>query len=107
MPTLRTITAEQIPAACFEPVDPTAREQALAIINDVKASGEDGLLKHAWKLGDLPEGDRKYSVSKEELKAAFDSAAPELQACVLWCMHTHVHVHSASWACVLGVSSVA
>lgn len=79
-PTLRTITAEEIPAACFEPVDPTAREQALVIVKDVKADGVEGLLKHACKLGDLPEGERKYSVSKEELKAAYDASDPELQA---------------------------
>ena len=34
-PTLRTITADEIPAAFFEPVDPKAREQALAIVNDL------------------------------------------------------------------------
>ena len=79
-PTLRTITADEIPAACFEPVDPTAREQALVIVKDVKADGVEGLLKHACKLGDLPEGERKYSVSKEELKAAYDASDPELQA---------------------------
>lgn len=79
-PTLRTITADEIPAAFFEPVDAKAREQALVIVNDVKADGVEGLLKYAHKLGDLPEGDRKYSVSKEELKAAYDAADPELQA---------------------------
>ena len=77
-PTLRTITADEIPAAFFEPVDPKAREQALAIVNDVKANGVEGLLKYACKLGDLPEGERKYSVSKEELKAAYDASDPEL-----------------------------
>ena len=80
-PTLRTITADEIPAAFFEPVDPKAREQALVIVNDVKANGVEGLLKYACKLGDLPEGERKYSVSKEELKAAYDASDPELQAC--------------------------
>lgn len=79
-PTLRTITADEIPAAFFEPVDPTAREQALVIVKEVKANGVEGLLKYAVKLGDLPEGERKYSVSKEELKAAYDASAPELQA---------------------------
>ena len=79
-PTLRTITADEIPAAFFEPVDPTAREQALVIVKEVKANGVEGLLKYAVKLGDLPEGERKYSVSKEELKAAYDASDPELQA---------------------------
>ena len=86
-PTLRTITADEIPAAFFEPVDPKAREQALVIVNDVKANGVEGLLKYACKLGDLPEGDRKYSVSKEELKAAYDASDPELQACGACIVH--------------------
>ena len=86
-PTLRTITADEIPAAFFEPVDPKAREQALAIVNDVKANGVEGLLKYACKLGDLPEGERKYSVSKEELKAAYDASDPELQACGACIVH--------------------
>ena len=86
-PTLRTITADEIPAAFFEPVDPKAREQALVIVNDVKANGVEGLLKYAYKLGDLPEGDRKYSVSKEELKAAYDASDPELQACGACIVH--------------------
>lgn len=79
MPTLRTITADELPASCFEPVDPKAREQALPIIEDVKATGEDGVLKHAWRLGDLPEGNRKYMMTREELKTAFEAVDPELQ----------------------------
>ena len=113
-PTLRTITADEIPAAFFEPVDPMAREQALVIVKEVKANGVEGLLKYAVKLGDLPEGERKYSVSKEELKAAYDASDPELQACGACMVHAcvraggvcclsawpqhlmHVHRHSFS-----------
>ena len=51
------------------------------------ANGVEGLLKYACKLGDLPEGDRKYSVSKEELKAAYDASDPELQACGACIVH--------------------
>ena len=79
LPTLRIIKADQLPASCFEPVDPQAREQALAMIEDVKANKEDGLLKHAWRLGDLPSGDRKYTVTRDELRAAFEAAEPSLQ----------------------------
>ena len=95
-PTLRTITADEIPAAFFEPVDPTAREQALVIVKEVKANGVEGLLKYAVKLGDLPEGERKYSVSKEELKAAYDASAPELQACGACMVHACVHTRGVS-----------
>ena len=90
-PTLRTITADEIPAAFFEPVDPKAREQALVIVQEVQANGVEGLLKYACKHGDLPEGERKYSVSKEELKAAYDGLETELQA---WCMHGACMVHA-------------
>uniref|UniRef100_A0A7S0J8G3 Histidinol dehydrogenase n=1 Tax=Calcidiscus leptoporus TaxID=127549 RepID=A0A7S0J8G3_9EUKA len=79
MPTLRTISADQLPASCFEPVDPQARAQAGAMIDDVKEKKEDGLLEHAWRLGDLPSGDRKYAVTRAELRAAFDAAEPSLQ----------------------------
>ena len=111
-PTLRTITADEIPAAFFEPVDPKAREQALVIVNDVKANGVEGLLKYACKLGDLPEGDRKYSVSKEELKAAYDASDPELQACGACIVHACAHdaerlAPAPGTACVHRISSSA
>ena len=79
MPTLRTISADELPASFFEPVDPKAREQALAIIEDVKATGEEGVLKHAWRLNDLPEGNRKFMMTRDELKTAYDAVDPELQ----------------------------
>tara|TARA_B110001452_G_scaffold263329_1_gene264619 strand:- start:90 stop:1427 length:1338 start_codon:yes stop_codon:yes gene_type:complete len=79
MPTLRTLGPDELPASCFEPVDPKAREQALAIIEDVKADKEAGLLKHAWRLKDLPEGNRKYIMSKDELRQAFEAADPSIQ----------------------------
>jgi len=64
-------------------VEARAREQALEIITDVKADGEAGLLKHAWRLGDLAEGESKYIMSKEELKATYDSLDKDLQDLLL------------------------
>ena len=79
VPCLATITADELPASCFEPVDPTARTRALAICEDIKANGEEGLLKFAWKFGDLPQGDRKYMMSKEELREIFEKSDASLQ----------------------------
>ena len=50
MPTLRTISADELPASFFEPVDPKAREQALAIIEDVKATGEESSKEQSLML---------------------------------------------------------
>lgn len=82
MPVLRTMTLEQVAQRVFEPVEPEARAQALAIIEDVKASGEEALLKYARRFGEIPEGSTKYVYSKEELQAAFQSL-PEQQRGVL------------------------
>mmetsp|Transcript_51408 Transcript_51408/g.144862 ORF Transcript_51408/g.144862 Transcript_51408/m.144862 type:complete len:441 (-) Transcript_51408:81-1403(-) len=82
IPELRTIGPDDVVLENFEPVDAAAREQALAIINDVKAQGEEGLLKHARRFGEVPEGSAKYVLSREELRASFE-ALPEGQRGVL------------------------
>lgn len=82
VPVLRIIKPDEYEASCFEPVDAKAREQALAIINSIEKEGEEALLKHAWKLGDLPEGTKKFIMSRDELEKAF-KGLPEEQRGVL------------------------
>eukprot|EP00928_Gymnodinium_smaydae_P054107 TRINITY_DN37939_c0_g1_i1.p1 TRINITY_DN37939_c0_g1~~TRINITY_DN37939_c0_g1_i1.p1 ORF type:complete len:437 (-),score=91.03 TRINITY_DN37939_c0_g1_i1:45-1355(-) len=82
MPALRTIRPDEVEDQSFEPVDAKAREQALAIITEVRTDGVDGLLRCAWRFRELPEGSRKYMLDRDELQAAFNSL-PEDQRGVL------------------------
>ena len=59
-----------------DPVDPSALEQAKAILNELR--GKDGkvvgsnLIEVASRLGDIPAGSNSYKFSMESCKAAFD-----------------------------------
>ncbi len=76
MAKLRRLKATELPADCFEPVDPKALEQAKTIVNDISAGGEPVFIKYATKFGDIKEGE-SYIATKEELKAAFDGLSEE------------------------------
>ena len=76
MSKLRRLNADELPADCFEPVDPKALEQAKSIVNDIKAGGEPAFVKWATKFGDIQEGE-SFIATKDELKAAFDSLSEE------------------------------
>ena len=77
-PTLRVVGPEFLTAACPEAVQAEAREQAAAILAEVKASGEKGLVATAIRLGDLKEGEA-YTRSREECEAAFRSLPEDEQ----------------------------
>eukprot|EP01063_Lacrimia_lanifica_P008370 TRINITY_DN15423_c0_g1_i1.p1 TRINITY_DN15423_c0_g1~~TRINITY_DN15423_c0_g1_i1.p1 ORF type:complete len:420 (+),score=147.45 TRINITY_DN15423_c0_g1_i1:52-1311(+) len=76
---LRFITKDEIPRDCAEPVDPKALEQARAIVDDIRNGGKAKVSEWAVKLGDIPEG-ADINVTKEELKAAYDSLDDEVRA---------------------------
>jgi hypothetical protein len=76
MSKLRRLTVNELPADCFEPVDAKALEQAKAIVEDIKASGEPAFIKWATKLGDVKDGE-SYVATKDELKAAYDGLSEE------------------------------
>ncbi len=78
---LKKISIDEIPADCSEPVDPKALEQARGIVDSIKARGEEALLEWAVKFGEVKDGE-SYVLSKEELKAAYDTL-PEDQRGVL------------------------
>ena len=73
---LKQITVEEIPADCSEPVDPKALEQARAIVDSIKERGEKALLEWAVKFGEVTDGE-SYTLTKEELKAAYDTLPEE------------------------------
>lgn len=82
MPQLRTITPQEVEDQDFEPVEPQAREQALAILNDIKANGQEALLKYGRRFGEVAGDSSTLVLGREELKKAFD-ALPEEQQGVL------------------------
>ncbi len=82
MQQLKIVSPSEVTAMRFDPVDPTARDQASAILKDVRENGIDGLLTQAAKLGDIPSKDAKYTYSQEELADAFKSLDSEQQVCM-------------------------
>jgi phosphoribosyl-ATP pyrophosphohydrolase/phosphoribosyl-AMP cyclohydrolase/histidinol dehydrogenase len=79
MPRLRILHPAKIESEDFAPVEDTARRQAMMMIEDVKKHGESGLLKHAWRFGELEDGSTKYLLDRDELRAAFNSLPTEQQ----------------------------
>jgi phosphoribosyl-ATP pyrophosphohydrolase/phosphoribosyl-AMP cyclohydrolase/histidinol dehydrogenase len=86
---LNRITPDKVALEIKDPVDPTALEQAKAILDELVRSDATGkvngskLLEVSKKLGDIPQDSDKYLVSTEECKAAFDALpASDRQALV-------------------------
>jgi len=71
MPCLRLIKPSEVEDLDMEPVEAKAREQALAIINDVRAEGEAGLLKYARRFKEIPESSSEILLSRDQLEKAF------------------------------------
>jgi histidinol dehydrogenase len=79
MPQLRVIKPDEVTSEDFEPVEPAAREQAAAILADIKANGETALLKYARRFKEVAEDSKSYILGREELKKAFDNLPAEQQ----------------------------
>uniref|UniRef100_A0A6T8G2Z7 Histidinol dehydrogenase n=1 Tax=Hemiselmis andersenii TaxID=464988 RepID=A0A6T8G2Z7_HEMAN len=75
---LRTLSIEEIPSDCSEPVDPKALEQARAIVDSIRKGGEEALKATATKFKDIKEGEA-YTCTPAELKAAFDGLPKDQQ----------------------------
>lgn len=73
LPSLKIVTAADVRAMHFDPVDPTARLQAEAILTDVRERGYPGLLENAKRLGDIESIESKVIYEKPDLEAAFKS----------------------------------
>jgi phosphoribosyl-ATP pyrophosphohydrolase/phosphoribosyl-AMP cyclohydrolase/histidinol dehydrogenase len=79
IPELRVLQQGEISQEDFEPVDAKVREQTLSIVEDVQRNKEDALLKYAWRFKELPEGERKFRLTRDELKEAFEALPREQQ----------------------------
>jgi phosphoribosyl-ATP pyrophosphohydrolase/phosphoribosyl-AMP cyclohydrolase/histidinol dehydrogenase len=70
-PTLKIVSPSDVKAMHFDPVDPTARDQAAAILKEVKENGIEGLKSVAVRLRDIESIDAKLFYDKEDLAIAF------------------------------------
>jgi len=90
---LNRITPDKVTLEIKDPVDPTALEQAKAILSELRGSNGmvDGnkLLEVSKRLGDIPSDATSFTVSKEECKAAFDGL-PEQDRKALVNIHARV-----------------
>jgi len=82
---LRLINSKEAAAHAqsTNPVDPQAKEQAKAIIDDLRERGEAAFLYHAVRLGDLKSESDKYIYNREDLKSAFLSLPKDQQGVLL------------------------
>jgi phosphoribosyl-ATP pyrophosphohydrolase/phosphoribosyl-AMP cyclohydrolase/histidinol dehydrogenase len=64
-PKLRRVRAEEFHAPRRDPVDDATLEQARAIVDDVRRRGEDAVVEHSVRLGDLTPGDNLVRTAKE------------------------------------------
>ena len=75
---LTCITPEEVVMECKDPVDPTALEQAKAILSELTASGSGTvdttkLVEVAQRLGDIPKDQDSYLVTKEACQSAYEN----------------------------------
>ena len=72
---LTDVAPKDVSLEIKDPVDPTALEQARAILQELRQSGQvetAKLVEVAQRLGDIPKDSSKLVATKEECKAAFD-----------------------------------
>jgi histidinol dehydrogenase len=78
---LNRVTPDKVSLEIKDPVDPTALQQAKAIMdelmNDKGFVEPEKLLTVAKRLKDVPEDATTFIVSKEECKAAFDNLSDQ------------------------------
>ena len=69
---LRIVSSKDVTAMHFDPVDPLAREQAQALLQEVFRNKVDGLVACAVRLKDIESTDSKLFYSRADLKKAYD-----------------------------------
>lgn len=72
-PSLKILSASDVKELKFDPVDPVARDQAAAIIEEVKQRGLEGLIDVAVRLKDIESVSSKIIYDRNDLKQAFES----------------------------------
>jgi histidinol dehydrogenase len=76
---LKQLSPADVKSLKFDPVDATAREQAAAIIQEVKSKGNQGLIEVAVRLRDIESSDAKLYYDREDLKKIYESADDALR----------------------------
>ncbi len=74
-PQLRLVSLDEVDALAKlnEPVEPLARDQAMEIINDIKANGKAALLQQAVRLGDIKSVEEPILLGRAEMEKAWAS----------------------------------
>ena len=72
-PKLKIVSPSDVKGMIFDPVDATAREQAAAILKEVREGGLSSLTAVALRLGDIKTLDAKLFYDKDDLAAAFEA----------------------------------
>lgn len=73
---LRRISPADLNGETRSPIDREAEREAVDIVEDVRAGGEDSLRSHAERFGDVEPGE-PLILSRGDLKTAFESLAGE------------------------------
>jgi histidinol dehydrogenase len=79
METLRIVKPSDVQSLQLDPVNPKAREQAAAIIAEVREKGSAGLVEVAHRLRDIESPTAKIYYTREDLKQAYDSLDVSIQ----------------------------
>lgn len=78
---LHTRTPDNVALEMKDPVDPTALDQAKAIMAELRPAGgkvdAEKLLEVAKRLGDIKQDDTSFVITKEACKAAFEGLNDE------------------------------
>jgi len=70
---LRIVAPGDVKGMLFDPVDPVARDQAAALLQEVREKKLVGLIDCAVKLKDIESREAKLFYDKDDLKEAFDA----------------------------------
>lgn len=73
MDTLRVVSPDEVQSLQLDPVDPVARDQAAAIIAEVRQKGAAGLVEVAHRLRDIESLNAQIYYTREDLRKAFDT----------------------------------
>ena len=68
---LKLVTPDEVTGMAFDPVDPVARTQAAAILQEVREKGVDGLIDVAVRLKDIETRESKLVYDRADLERAF------------------------------------
>jgi len=82
MPELPIISPQDVKSTIPETLEPGGKvyTTAKSLIDEVKTGGEQALLNIAWKFKDLPQGDTKYVLNRQDMEKGFKTLPVDQQA---------------------------